>query len=48
VVRILVEAGIFLFSPPHPDRLWGPPIDTGGCFPGGKAAGLWSWPLTSI
>jgi len=21
---------------------------TGGYFPGGKAAGSWSWPLTSI
>jgi hypothetical protein len=24
------------------------PMDTGGSFPGGKAAGAWSWPLTSI
>jgi len=24
------------------------PMDTGGSFPGGKAAGTWSWPLTSI
>jgi hypothetical protein len=23
------------------------PMDTGGAFPGGKAAGAWSWPLTS-
>jgi len=23
-------------------------MDTGGSFPGGKAAGAWSWPLTSI
>jgi hypothetical protein len=23
------------------------PIGTGGSFPGGKAAGAWSWPLTS-
>jgi len=35
--------GIFLFSsPPHPDRLWGPPslLSNGyqGSFPGGKAA----------
>jgi hypothetical protein len=24
------------------------PMDTGGYFPGGKAAAVWSWPLTSI
>jgi hypothetical protein len=24
------------------------PMGTGGSFPGGKAAGVWSWPLTSI
>jgi hypothetical protein len=24
------------------------PVGTGGSFPGGKAAGPWSWPLTSI
>jgi hypothetical protein len=24
------------------------PMDIGGSFPGGKAAGAWSWPLTSI
>jgi hypothetical protein len=24
------------------------PTGTGGSFPGGKAAGAWSWPLTSI
>jgi hypothetical protein len=24
------------------------PMDTRGSFPGGKAAGAWSWPLTSI
>jgi hypothetical protein len=24
------------------------PIGTGGSFPGGKAVGTWSWPLTSI
>jgi hypothetical protein len=23
------------------------PMGTGGSFPGGKAAGAWSWPLTS-
>jgi hypothetical protein len=24
------------------------PSSTGGSFPGGKATGAWSWPLTSI
>jgi len=24
------------------------PTDTEGLFPGGKAAGAWSWPLTSL
>jgi hypothetical protein len=24
------------------------PMGTRDCFPGGKAAGAWSWPLTSI
>jgi hypothetical protein len=24
------------------------PMDTGGCFPGGKVAEAWSWPLTYI
>jgi hypothetical protein len=41
----------FLFSPCRPDRLWGPPslLYNGyrGLFPRGKAAGAWSWPLTS-
>jgi len=23
-------------------------MGTGGCFDGGKTAGAWSWPLTSI
>jgi hypothetical protein len=41
------------FSPPHrPDRLVAHPASyptgTGGSFPGGKAAGAWSSPLTSI
>jgi hypothetical protein len=37
-----------------PNRLWGPPsllanwYGGGGGLPGGKAAGSWSWPLTSI
>jgi hypothetical protein len=41
----------FCSSPPPPDRLWGPPslLSNGykGCYIGGKAAGAWSWPLTS-
>jgi hypothetical protein len=42
----------FLYTPQRPDRLWGHPVSypmgTGGSFPEGKAAGVWSWPLTSI
>jgi hypothetical protein len=41
----------FLFSPRRPHRVWAPPslLSNGyrGSFPGGKAAGSWSWPLTS-
>jgi len=43
-----------LLSTPHyPDRFWGPPsLLSNGCtdssFPRDKAAGAWSWPLTSI
>jgi len=32
------------FSTNHPPY----PRSTGGYFPGGKAAGAWSWPLTFI
>jgi hypothetical protein len=32
-------------SPQRPDRLWTPPKPR---IPGAKAAGAWSWPLTSI
>jgi hypothetical protein len=44
-VGVRVPVGTIIFSSPHPpDRLqWVP----GGSFPGGKAAGAWSWPLTS-
>jgi len=42
----------FFYSPPRPDRLWGPPslLSNGyrGFFHGGKAAGTWSRPLTFI
>jgi hypothetical protein len=49
-VRVPVGSRIFS-SPRRPDRLLGPPtsypMGTGGSFPGDKAAGPWSWPLTS-
>jgi hypothetical protein len=42
----------FFTSPPCPDLLWGPSslLSDGyqGSFPGGKAAGAWSWPVTSF
>jgi hypothetical protein len=51
-VRYLAGARNFFSSPPRQERLWGPPslypMGTRGCFLGGKADGLWSWPLTSI
>jgi len=51
-VRFPSKVGIFFFSPPRPDLLLDPasyPMGTEGSFPvGGKAAGPWSWPLTSI
>jgi hypothetical protein len=42
-VGVRVPVGSRIFSSPRcPDRLWGPPMGTGG-----KAAGAWRWPLTS-
>jgi len=42
----------FFYSPPRPtDSGAYPvscPIGTGGSFAGSKAAGTWSWPLTSL
>jgi hypothetical protein len=51
-VGVWVPVGSRIFtSPCCPDRLWGPPnlLYNGyqELFPGGKAAGAWSWPLTS-
>jgi hypothetical protein len=48
-VRVPVGSRIFS-SPRRPDRLWGRPnllSNGGGSFPGGKAAGTWSSPLSS-
>jgi hypothetical protein len=50
-VGVRVPDGSRIFSSLNrPQRLWGPPnllMGTGGSFPRGKAAGAWSWPLTS-
>jgi hypothetical protein len=51
-VGIRVPVGEIIFSSPRlPDGLWGPPnlLSNGyqWLFPGGKAAGTQSWPLTS-
>jgi hypothetical protein len=50
-ISVSVKSKIFS-SPGRPDRLWDPTslLFSGywGCFPGGKAAGAWSWPLTSV
>jgi len=36
----------FFFPPSRPDRLWGPPSFLSNGYRG-KAAGTWSWPLTT-
>jgi hypothetical protein len=46
--RVPVRARL-LSSPSHPDQFWKPPrLLSSGSFSGGKWAGAWSWPLTSI
>jgi hypothetical protein len=48
-VGVWIPAGArFFSSPERPDRLWGPPMRTEGDNYGSKAAGAWSWQLTSI
>jgi hypothetical protein len=52
-VRFPAGGWEFFFSPPRPERLWGPPSLVsngyqGLSFPGGKAAEAWSWLLSSI
>jgi hypothetical protein len=53
-IGVPVPVGSRIFSSPRrPDRLWGPPnlLSNGyreGAFPGGKAAGAWSWPLQLV
>jgi len=48
-VQFLADAMIrFFFSPLRPDQLWGPPIQrVSGVLTPAKAAGAWSWLLTS-
>jgi len=47
-VRLPARDGNFS-SPPRPAWIWGPPSPLSNgylvFFPGGKAAGAWSWPL---
>jgi hypothetical protein len=42
----------FIFSPPRPRRVWGPPasyqMGNGGCILEAKATGVWSWQLSFI
>jgi len=46
----VLKSGKRVSSPHNPDRPWGPPslLATGNrrLFPGDKASGTWSWPLT--
>jgi len=44
-VRLPAGASNFSFSIQYPASY---SMGIGGSFPGGKAAGSWSWPLTSI
>jgi hypothetical protein len=50
-VGIWVPVEVRIFTSPRPDWLWGPASllfnGYGGPFPAGKAAGAWSWSLTS-
>jgi len=44
--------GFLSFFLPSSEKIWGPPSSylmcIVGSFPGGKATGEWSWPITSI
>jgi hypothetical protein len=46
--RVRFPAGAGNFSLHHRLHPASYPMGTRGSFPGGKAAGVWSWPLTSI
>jgi hypothetical protein len=51
--RVRLPAGVGNYSLHHRVQIGSGahpayPVGTWGSFPGGKAAGAWSWPLTSI